>query len=404
MNRRKKLAELRAKRANLLKEARSLEEALDVPADELQAKQEAIIAEIERIDASIKYLLKLLNLEEEAKELQAEVTDEAAEETPEPVVAPSEEPRSRAKDKSLEIRSAFREWLFNPRNVRAEEILRTETRGAPTPVTPQSGAALIPTYVLNEITSKINQTVWLRQLANVKTIRGQTNVPVASGAVAFDVVPPGGEYPQVKVDFEGPMLRVLKIGGIASFLVETLKLAVEDEAFNFEDEFVAVVVEALRDAEERVFLTGTGPYSPRGLIPSTPVRVNVSGAWGVEDIIALQESIPEHHQANAVWIMSQTTRGRLRALEGQGGLLWTPNLQGKPADLLGKPVYVSPYVDDNTIWYGDPKEFVIGDRGAMEIFPMNERYGEQGIHAFRLTSFTDSAVRNENAMGVAKLS
>lgn len=404
MNRRKKLAELRAKRANLLKEARSLEEALDVPADELQAKQEAIIAEIERIDASIKYLLKLLNLEEEAKELQSEATDEAAEETPEPVVAPSEEPRSRAKDKSLEIRSAFREWLFNPRNVRAEEILRTETRGAPTPVTPQSGAALIPTYVLNEITSKINQTVWLRQLANVKTIRGQTNVPVASGAVAFDVVPPGGEYPQVKVDFEGPMLRVLKIGGIASFLVETLKLAVEDEAFNFEDEFVAVVVEALRDAEERVFLTGTGPYSPRGLIPSTPVRVNVSGAWGVEDIIALQESIPEHHQANAVWIMSQTTRGRLRALEGQGGLLWTPNLQGKPADLLGKPVYVSPYVDDNTIWYGDPKEFVIGDRGAMEIFPMNERYGEQGIHAFRLTSFTDSAVRNENAMGVAKLS
>lgn len=404
MNRRKKLAELRAKRANLLKEARSLEEALDVPADELQAKQEAIIAEIEKIDASIRYLLKLLNLEEEAKELQSEVTDEAAEETSEPVVAPSEEPRSRAKDKSLEIRSAFREWLFNPRNVRAEEVLRTETRGAPTPVTPQSGAALIPTYVLNEITSKINQTVWLRQLANVKTIRGQTNVPVASGAVAFDVVPPGGEYPQVKVDFEGPMLRVLKIGGIASFLVETLKLAVEDEAFNFEDEFVAVVVEALRDAEERVFLTGTGPYSPRGLIPSTPVRVNVSGAWGVEDIIALQESIPEHHQANAVWIMSQTTRGRLRALEGQGGLLWTPNLQGKPADLLGKPVYVSPYVDDNTIWYGDPKEFVIGDRGAMEIFPMNERYGEQGIHAFRLTSFTDSAVRNENAMGVAKLS
>lgn len=404
MNRRKKLAELRAKRANLLKEARSLEEALDVPADELQAKQEAIIAEIERIDASIKYLLKLLNLEEEAKELQSEATDEAAEETSEPVVAPSEEPRSRAKDKSLEIRSAFREWLFNPRNVRAEEVLRTETRGAPTPVTPQSGAALIPTYVLNEITSKINQTVWLRQLASVKTIRGQTNVPVASGAVAFDVVPPGGEYPQVKVDFEGPMLRVLKIGGIASFLVETLKLAVEDEAFNFEDEFVAVVVEALRDAEERVFLTGTGQYSPRGLIPSTPVRVNVSGAWGVEDIIALQESIPEHHQANAVWIMSQTTRGRLRALEGQGGLLWTPNLQGKPADLLGKPVYVSPYVDDNTIWYGDPKEFVIGDRGAMEIFPMNERYGEQGIHAFRLTSFTDSAVRNENAMGVAKLS
>jgi len=404
MNRRKKLAELRAKRANLLKEARSLEEALDVPADELQAKQEAIIAEIERIDASIKYLLKLLNLEEEAKELQSEVTDEAAEETSEPVVAPSEEPRSRAKDKSLEIRSAFREWLFNPRNVRAEEVLRTETRGAPTPVTPQSGAALIPTYVLNEITSKINQTVWLRQLASVKTIRGQTNVPVASGAVAFDVVPPGGEYPQVKVDFEGPMLRVLKIGGIASFLVETLKLAVEDEAFNFEDEFVAVVVEALRDAEERVFLTGTGQYSPRGLIPSTPVCVNVFGAWGVEDIIALQESIPEHHQANAVWIMSQTTRGRLRALEGQGGLLWTPNLQGKPADLLGKPVYVSPYVDDNTIWYGDPKEFVIGDRGAMEIFPMNERYGEQGIHAFRLTSFTDSAVRNENAMGVAKLS
>lgn len=404
MNRRKKLAELRAKRANLLKEARSLEEAVDVPADELQAKQEAIIAEIEKIDASIRYLLKLLNLEEEAKELQSEVTDEAAEETSEPVVAPSEEPRSRAKDKSLEIRSAFREWLFDPRNVRAEEVLRTETRGAPTPVTPQSGAALIPTYVLNEITSKINQTVWLRQLASVKTIRGQTNVPVASGAVAFDVVPPGGEYPQVKVDFEGPMLRVLKIGGIASFLVETLKLAVEDEAFNFEDEFVAVVVEALRDAEERVFLTGTGPYSPRGLIPSTPVRVNVSGAWGVEDIIALQESIPEHHQANAVWIMSQTTRGRLRALEGQGGLLWTPNLQGKPADLLGKPVYVSPYVDDNTIWYGDPKEFVIGDRGAMEIFPMNERYGEQGIHAFRLTSFTDSAVRNENAMGVAKLS
>ena len=404
MNRRKKLAELRAKRANLLKEARSLEEAVDVPADELQAKQEAIIAEIEKIDASIRYLLKLLNLEEEAKELQAEVTDEAAEETPEPVVAPSEEPRSRAKDKSLEIRSAFREWLFNPRNVRAEEILRTETRGAPTPVTPQSGAALIPTYVLNEIASKINQTVWIRQLASVKTIRGQTNVPVASGAVEFDVVPPGGEYPQVKVDFEGPMLRVLKIGGIASFLVETLKLAVEDEAFNFEDEFVAVVVEALRDAEERVFLTGTGQYSPRGLIPSTPVRVNVSGAWGVEDIIALQESIPEHHQANAVWIMSQTTRGQLRALEGQGGLLWTPNLQGKPADLLGKPVYVSPYVDNDTIWYGDPKEFVIGDRGAMEIFPMNERYGEQGIHAFRLTSFTDSAVRNENAMGVAKLS
>lgn len=422
MSKNKRLAELQKKLAAHRQEARDLAEATDVPVEELQKKGDAIAEAIAQLEAEIEAIKKLLDVAEEVEEASEDaesvVEDVVKEKEADPAAPTDDGARSRARRgggrSGGEVRQAFRAWLLN-RDYDALRVLQrarereARAAGDPSPVTPASGATMIPTYVLDKIVSRLNKTVFIRQLANVKTIRGQTHVPVAAGAAEFDAVGPGQPYPMVEVDFDGPMLAVKKIGGIASFLLETLKLAVDEPSFNFEDEFIDVIVDGLRDAEERLFLTGAGPHAPRGLIPNTPVRLTTSApAVTAQDVINLQETVPEHLQDGAVWVMSQGTRGYLRGLEGAGGLLWTPNLQGRPADLLGKPVYVTPYMDDigpgkTPIWYGNLKEFVIGDRSAMEIMPMNEKYGDVGINAFRLTTFTDSAVRNDQAMGLLKV-
>src|SRR5690606_28693057 len=173
-----------------------------------------------------------------------------------------------------------------------------------------------PLYVESEVVTNICDLIFMRRLATVRSIPGNINLPVIDGISRFSPVPGNAEYPEVDIEFGGPTLRPLKIGGVTLISYEITRLAPHDVE--------AVVADAMAEGraenEEEMFLVGSGTGEPMGLVTAaTPQVTAASNALTAQDFIDLFYSLPLRYQANAVWVMNPATAAMLRGLEDSAG-------------------------------------------------------------------------------------
>ena len=430
----KRLAELLKKRTELKKEARDLVEATDIPLEELERKSEAVVKALAEVEAAIEALKKLLDVAEEVDQEAAQtestaeaIAEGAAESDP---AAPTDEGRSVVRGSGVQVidlrdrlmgrHQRKRERLARlriPKDLRQGlvDYLRTqevspsfraairreaERRGV---VDTVSGGILIPLYVEEEVVTDIGDLVMMRQLATVKQIPGNTNVPVITGVSKFRPVPENAQYPEIDVEFGGPMLRPLKIGGIATISYEIMVLTPHD----VEAEVSDALAEGRADNEEEMLLVGTGVGEPTGVVTAAEARVTAAqSALAAQDIIDLYYSIPLRYRNKGVWLMNPKTAAMLRGLEDSAGNpIWEPEgLKNDVERLLGKPVYTSDYVPEigpgnKSVIFGDLSEYIIGDRDGLWMQILREKYSDHGQIGIQLTYFVDANVRRSRALG-----
>jgi HK97 family phage major capsid protein len=107
------------------------------------------------------------------------------------------------------------------------------------------------------------------------------------------------------------------------------------------------------EEEGAAFITGDGVAKPHGIAGYTMVA-NASYAFGkvgyitsghatlinnADKLVDLQHSLKSVYRNGALWLMNDTTCGKIRLLkDGDGNYLWRPGLEtGKSDTLLGKP-------------------------------------------------------------------
>jgi len=431
----KRLAELLQKREQLRKEARELAEAVDVPAEELETKAEALAKSIAQIEAEIAAIKRLLEIGEQVDEQAAstestgeQVMEEGGTSLAEDPAAPREEGRMQPYGSGARIIDARDRWVSRaqrkrerlrqlriPRELREgflhylrtgqelptfREAIRREAEQRAVVDTTQAGV-LIPLYVESEVVTDISDILFMRRLATVRSIPGNINLPVIDGISRFSPVPENAEYPEVDIEFGGPTLRPLKIGGVTLISYEITRLAPHDVE--------AVVADAMAEGraenEEEMFLVGSGTGEPMGLVTAaTPQVTAASNALTAQDFIDLFYSLPLRYQANAVWVMNPATAAMLRGLEDSAGNpIWYPSLAGQPETLLGRPVYTSVYVPqigpgNKSVIFGDLSEYIIGDREGMWLQVMREAYARRGQIGIQLTYFVDANIRRKRAI------
>lgn len=409
----KKLAELIAKRNALKTEARSLLEATDIPADELEEKSNTIVAALAEIERNIEALKRLLEVAEEVEE-----TVEELPELPEAVVPSAEEEdevrsisgakpyikrsAKRRSKREAEIRSAFTAYIAS-NDETARQTLNAESRAFNT----VGGAGLIPSFVAEEIMQEVKDDVFIRSIARVKTIPGNQAIPVFSGVGEMAIVPEGGDYPTLDLSETGPKLNPLKIGGIIPLSYELIHLAQSGEY-----DLLADVAEAISDAqanlEEKLFLIGNGTTEPQGVFTGAPVKVTAGDALTAQDVAELWYSLGDKYRRNAAWVMHPKTAAYLRALESTGGqLVWATSLERGVETLMGAPVFTSPYAPEmgtgkTPIVLGDFSRYVIGDRLEKWVVPLSERYADKGMKALQITSFGDAKIAVSKAFAALK--
>lgn len=405
----KKIAELRQRRAALRKEARELAETPpeDLEANALEARLTAIEAELTALDARIRVL------EADGDEGSG---DDGTEGSGESVPAEAVPEGARARVESVrEVRWGRKERRSG---VQVDPELRTalvhyvktgEIRGALSKAREQrnvvdtdSADVLIPLHVEAEVVTDIGDQVVMRQLGHAFPIPGNINLPVISGISKFKPVPENTDYPDVDVTIGGPQLRPLKIGGTTLISYEITRLA----PHNAEEMIAEAMGEGRAENEDEMFIIGTGVEEPTGIVTAAPVAHQAAAAaLTAQDFIALFYKVAQRYRNSGTWLMHSNTAAMLRGLEDSAGNpLWYPNLAGQPETLLGRPVVTSDYVPEigagkKSVLFGDFKEYRIGDREGMWIQVLREAYARKGQIGLQLTYFVDANLRRTRAVG-----
>lgn len=181
---------------------------------------------------------------------------------------------------------------------------------------------------------------------------------------------------------------------------------------NSQVDLIAYLVRRIGDALaakiEREFLIGTSG-KVEGLAGGVKQTVTAASATAVttDELIDVQDAVPDLYQANSIWIMHPKTRTAIRKLkDGENRYLLNLDLNTKWGySLLGKPVYASdampePAAGAKTIFYGDMSGLACLIRG-LRVRVLNERFAD--VDAVGIFGFAEIDAKVENTQKISVL-
>ena len=181
---------------------------------------------------------------------------------------------------------------------------------------------------------------------------------------------------------------------------------------NSQVDLIAYLVRRIGDALaakiEREFLIGTSG-KVEGLAGGVKQTVTAVSATAVttDELIDVQDAVPDIYQANSIWIMHPKTRTAIRKLkDGENRYLLNLDLNTKWGySLLGKPVYASdampePAAGAKTIFYGDMSGLACIIRG-LRVRVLNERFAD--VDAVGIFGFAEIDAKIENTQKISVL-
>lgn len=373
----KKLKERRAvlqeKLNNILKTAETEERAIN---EEETNEFDEAEAEIRSIDATIDAYEKSRSLVKEDK--------------------PAPEQRTAEQTAEAEER-AFAAYI------RGEAV---EERAA-VQMTKTDNGAVIPTSIANKIIEMVKEMCPIFSDAEHYNVPGTLNIPYYSeekGAITMT-------YASEGVDGEstsGKFLSIELTGYLARAITEVSKSLINNSQFDIVSFVTRKMAEAISLFLEKECLFGTDKKA-EGLkgIKQTKVAAS-STAVTADELIDLQELIPDRYQANAYWIMSKNTRTAIRKLkDGQGNYLLNKDANSRWGyTLFGKDVYISDAMPDmaagkRAIFYGDYKGLAVKVSENINIEVLRETKAR--LHLIEVVGFIEFDAKVQNAQMLAAL-
>lgn len=373
----KKLKERRAvlqeKLNNILKTAETEERAIN---EEETKEFDEAEAEIRSIDATIDAYEKSRSLVKEDK--------------------PAPEQRTAEQTAEAEER-AFAAYI------RGEAV---EERAA-VQMTKTDNGAVIPTSIANKIIEMVKEMCPIFSDAEHYNVPGTLNIPYYSeekGAITMT-------YASEGVDGEstsGKFLSIELTGYLARAITEVSKSLINNSQFDIVSFVTRKMAEAISLFLEKECLFGTDKKA-EGLkgIKQTKVAAS-STAVTADELIDLQELIPDRYQANAYWIMSKNTRTAIRKLkDGQGNYLLNKDANSRWGyTLFGKDVYISDAMPDmaagkRAIFYGDYKGLAVKVSENINIEVLRETKAR--LHLIEVVGFIEFDAKVQNAQMLAAL-
>lgn len=379
----------------------------------LQEKRNAIYAELEKLIAETRKEERAFNDEE-----KAEYTSKLAEmrKLDEQIEA-EEELRSLAikSSKKADESGKLSTEEAEKRAFEAFILGKKETRDA-TPVNMTYGAngAVIPDTIMQKVIDRVVEISPLFAAATKYAIPGDITIPKIDRSSGDITVAFAAEFSTLTANG-------FKFGSVtlSGHLAASLVLISKQLINNSKIDVVSVVVNKLAEAiavfVENFLLNGDESISNSGLAGSMDsgniLTVASVAAITADNLIDVQDIIPDAYQGNAFWIMNPTMRTKIRKLkDGQGNYLLVPDFQkGSGYILLGKPVFVTDNLPtasgaqagDTLLYYGDFSGLAVKTGESAEIQMLIEKYAEQ--HAVGMNTWFEIDARIENPQKIAAL-
>lgn len=274
---------------------------------------------------------------------------------------------------------------------------------------PANNGAIIPTTIARKIVELVYDICPILDKSEKYNVKGKLEIPYY----------PADSSTQITVAFATEFTDLASSTGnfttieLSGYLAGALTKISKSLINNVEFDVVGFIVKRMAYDIARFLeanLLGKGSGSVVGLGGATNVTT-VTSAITADDVITMQGTIKDIYQANAIWIMSPSTRDALRLLKDDVGRYLLNDDISAPfgKTLLGKPVYVSDNMDDigsgnSVIYYGDMSGLATKFSEEMHVEVLRELYAAQ--HAVGVVGWVefDAKIQDQQKIAVMKMS
>lgn len=369
--------------------------------DEYKTRMDEImgLADIEQRALTDEEATEFDDLEKKIKKIDRTIAAEERAKNLENVENPEGDEEQRAKDAEEADIRAFANYV---RGVISEN--RAENL-----VSADSGA-VVPTSIANKIISKVYDICPIYQMADRYPVKGTLSIPYYEEDSSANISVAYASESSALTANSGKFKSIELKGFLAGALAKVPKTLTNNSDFNLTQYIIDKMAESIARWIEGEMLKGT-TNKITGLSTATQiVTAAAKTAVTADELIDLQEQLPDMYQPGAVFIMSKATRTAIRKLkDSDGDYILNKDLTAKwNYTLLGADVYVSQNMPDmsageNAIYYVNLSGLAIKVTEDINIEVLRERFADQ--HCLGVIGWLeiDGKIEDQQKVAVLKM-
>ena len=274
--------------------------------------------------------------------------------------------------------------------------------------TKSDNGAVIPTSIANKIIDKVKEISPVYARATRYNAKGTLSIPYYDESAGTIEVAYADEFVELTAS-AGSFKSIDLTGFLAASLCLLSKSLINNSQIDILSYVINKMAEKVAIWIEKELLIGTSTKI-KGFSESKQVITAASKtALTVDELIDLQETIPDLFQGDAIWVMNKLTRTHIRKLKDKdGNYLLNRDVSARWGyTLLGKDVYASdnmPKIGEASkaiIYYGDMSGLAVKVSEDIGLEVLREKYATQ--HAIGVVGWLEMDAKVENEQKIAKL-
>ena len=381
------LKELLEKRAAKQAEMKAI---LDMAKQENRSLNEEENTKFSALEKEIRDLDNTINAIQTSRELELNA----------PVVEKEEE--KKPEERSLEQRDydAFDAYIRG----------QVENRTDPVNMTKGANGAVIPTSIAQKIIEKVVDICPIYKDADRYNVNGTLTIPYYDETTQGDIQMVYADEFTDGLSTSGKFGSISLTGFLGRAICDVSKSLINNAQFDVVNFVVNRMALAIAKFLEGELLNGTDEKIEGLSSLDAAVTLASKDAITADELIELQEAVPDAYQGNAYWIMNKTTRTAIRKLKNAAGEYFlNRDVNSRWGyTLLGKDVYTTANVaalgtaSKTAVVYGDMKGLAVKISEDINIEVLREVKARQ--HAVEVVGFVeaDAKVQNAEMIAVAK--
>ncbi len=288
------------------------------------------------------------------------------------------------------------------------EVLQ-ERAGEDVNLTKSDNGAVIPSTIANKIIKRVTDICPIYALATKYNVGGNLTIPYYDETKQKIQMEYATEFEEL-TSTSGKFGSIELKGYLAGALSKVSKSLVNNSQFDIVSFVINAMAETIAKFIENEMLNGTKDKIIGLSSAKQVITANKATMITTDELIDLQEEIPDLFQNEAVWIMNRGTRKSLRKLkDNEGRYILNPDATAKWGyTLFGKDIYTSaqmPKMEEGktAIYYGDMSGLAIKVSETESIEVLREKYATQ--HAIGIVAWIemDGKIENEQKIAVLKM-
>lgn len=310
---------------------------------------------------------------------------------------PADEKKNDTEDRAAQEEAAFADYIRGIVSENRADVNMTVT----------DGTATIPTTIANKIIKKVYDICPIYQMATRYNVKGTLSIPYYDEDTQKITMAYATEFTELE-STSGKFTNIELKGFLAGVLSKISVSLVNNSQFDIVSFIVTQMAEDISKWIEKELINGTTDKIDGLKGVTQKVTAAAATAITADELIDLQETVPDQYQMDAVWIMNKKTRTAIRKFKNeQGDYILNQDATARWGyTLFGKDVYTTDSVSEMaagkaTVFYGDMTGLAVKLAEEVNIQVLREKFATQ--HAIGVVGWIEIDSKVENAQKIAKL-